>query len=162
MKFKARMGYLGAGLTLAAALLAPFALYGLFTKGFTHLGLRVSETYTGGPIVRTLAASGYTIGIHQRVPPHMLQREKTFVQLDWKPAAALPPHVSDVVDIDGDGQADVRIDFDVPRDLKAPLHGAVQSLNPLYEDLPSVGKAKFSVLIVRVDDAIVVRVPLAR
>ena len=124
------------------------------------MGLRVSETYSGGPIVRTIEAAGYAIDIHQRVGPRMLQREKPFVQLDWKPAEALSPHVSDRVDIDGDGRPDVHVDFDVPNDPKASLLVNVESINPLYEDMRNVGKEKFSALIVRVDNAILARVPV--
>lgn len=156
----AKLGYTTAGLTVFAALLVPFLLYGVFTKGFSSLGLHVDEMYTGGPKVRTVQAAGYTIDIHRQVFPHMLQREKAFVQLDWKPAGALPRHVSDVVDIDGDGKPDIHVSFDVPTDVKAPLRVDVESLNPRYETMRNVGKEKFSALIVRVDDAILVRVPL--
>ena len=162
MKLSAKLGYLGAGLTLFAAALAPFSLYGLFTKGFSSLGLRVSETYSGGPKVRTIQAVGYTIDIHRPVSPRILQREKPFVQLDWKPANALPVHVSDPVDIDGDGNADVHVDFDVPKDLKASLRVNVEPLNPMYGEMRNVGKEKFSALIVRVDNGILVRVPVAQ
>src|SRR5271157_3682179 len=105
----AKLGYTGAGLTLCAAVLAPFVLYGMFTKGFASLGLHVDEMYSGGPKVRTVQTSGYSIDIHRPVFPHMLQTEKPFVQLDWRPVSALPPHVSDVVDMDGNGQPDVRV-----------------------------------------------------
>jgi len=90
-----------------------------------------------------------------------LQTEKPFVQLDWRPANALPPHVSDAVDIDGNGAPDVRVSFDVSRDPKAPLRVDVDSLNPRYESMRNAGKKKFSSLIVRVDDAVLVRVPIA-
>ncbi|MGO9086305.1 MAG: hypothetical protein ACLQBK_13850 [Candidatus Sulfotelmatobacter sp.] len=158
----AKLGYAGAGLTVCAAVLAPFFLYGVFSKGFASLGLHVDEMYSGGPKIRTVQASGYTIDIHRQVSPHMWQREKPFVQLDWKPVSALPAHVSDLVDIDGDGQPDVRITFDVPKDPKAPLRVNVDSLNPRYGAMRNVGKQKFSDLIVRVDDAILVRVPVAQ
>ena len=78
------------------------------------------------------------------------------------PSALLPPHVSDAVDIDGDGQPDIRVSFDVPTDPKAPLRVNVESLNPRYTAMSNVGKKKFSRLIVRVDNAILVRVPLAK
>ncbi len=158
-RLTAKLGYAGAGVTVLAAVLAPFVLYGLFTKGFSSLGLHVDEMYSGGPTVRTIQASGYTIDIHRQVSPHMWQREKPFVQLDWKPLSALPPHVSDLVDIDGDGKPDVRVDFDVPKDPKASLHVDVDAINPRYETMRNVKKQKFSALIVRVDDAILVRVP---
>jgi hypothetical protein len=161
-KLKSKLGYTAAGLTIFVAALVPFVLYGSFMKGFASLGLHVDEMYSGGPKVRTLQAAGYTIDIHRPVSPHMFQREKPFVQLDWKPASALPPHVSDFVDIDGDGKPDVRVSFDVPKDPKAPMQVDVQSLNPHYEAMRNVGKQKFSALIVRVDDTVLVRVPLAQ
>jgi len=147
-------------MTVLAAMLVPFLLMGLFTKGFTKLGLHVDEMYSGGPVVRTIQAKGYTVTIHKAVYPHFLQTEKPFVQVDWKPVSALPQHVSDTVDVDGDGQPDVRVSFDVPKDPKTPLRVDVDGLNPRYQDMRNVGKKKFSELIVRVDEAILVRVPL--
>lgn len=154
-----KLGYTGAGLTLFLAALAPFVLLGQFTKVFSHLGLHIDEVYSGGPKVRTIQASGYTIDIHRQVTPHMFQTEKPFVQLDWRPAAALPSHISDVVDIDGDGKPDVQVNFDVPKDPKEPLRVNVYSLNPRFESMQNAGKKKFSSLIARVDDAIIVRIP---
>jgi len=161
MKLRAKLGYTAAGMTVFAALLAPFVLYGLFTKGFAAMGLHVDEVYSGGPKVRTVQTAAYFIDIHRPVFPHMLQSEKPFVQLELRPVSALPTHVSDVVDVDGDGQPDIRVSFDVPKDPKAPLRVNVEALNPRYQAVQSVGKDKFSRLIVRVDDAILVRVPLA-
>jgi len=156
----AKLGYAGAGLTVFAAVLTPFVLYGLFTKGIAHLGLHVDEIYSGGPKIRTVQAAGYTIDIHRQVSPHFFQTEKPFVQLDWRPVSALPAHVSDLVDIDGDGAPDVHVSFDVPKDSKAPLRVDVESLNRRYEAMQNVGKPKYSSLIVRVDDAILVRIPI--
>ncbi len=161
MKIQAKLGYTAAGLTVLAAVLTPFLLYGLFTKGFAALGLHVDEMYSGGPKVRTVKTAAYSIDIHRTVSPHMLQTEKPFVQLDWRPVSALPGHVSDAVDVDGDGQPDIRVRFDVPKDPKTPLRVNVEALNPRYEAMRNVGKERFSKLIVRVDDAILVRVPLA-
>lgn len=162
MTVRAKLGYTAAGMTVFAAVLVPFVLMGVFTKGFAGMGLHVDEMISGGPKVRTIQAAGYTIDVHRPVSPHMLQLEKPFVQLDWKPVSALPSHVSDVVDVDGDGQPDIRVSFDVPKDAKAPLRVNVEALNPRYDAMRNVGKEKFSRLIVRVDDAILVRVPLAR
>jgi hypothetical protein len=162
MKLRATLGYTAAALTVLVALLTPFLLMGLFSKGFVALGFHVDEMYTGGPKVRTIPMGAYSIAVHRPVYPHMLQNEKPFVQLDWQPVSALPQHVSDAVDIDGDGQPDVRVSFDVPKDPKAPLHVDVESLNPRYESMHNAGKEKYSRLIVRVDDAILVRVPLAK
>jgi hypothetical protein len=161
MKLRAKLGYTAAGLTVLAAVLVPFLFMGLFTKGFAALGLHVDEMYSGGPKARTVKTTPYSIDVHRPVSPHMLQSEKPFVQLDWKPVGALPAHVSDAVDVDGDGQPDLQVSFDVPKDVKAPLRLNVDSLNPHYEAMHNVGKERFSKLIVRVDDVILVRVPLA-
>ena len=162
MKMREKLGYTAAGLTVLAAVLVPFLLMGLFTKGFAALGLHVDEMYSGGPKVRTAKTRPYSIEIHRPVSPHMLQTESPFVQLDWKPVSALPAHVSDIVDVDGDGQPDLQVSFDVPKDVKTPLRVNVDALNPRYEAMDNVGKERFSKLIVRVDDAILVRVPIAR
>ena len=155
-----KLGYTAAGMTVLAAVLVPFLLMGLFTNGFTKLGLHVDQMYSGGPTARTIQEGGYTVTIHKAVYPHLLQTEKPFVQIDWKPVNALPQHVSDAVDVDGDGQPDVRVSFDVPKDPKTPLRVDVDTLNPRYQAMRNVEKQKFSELIVRVDDAILVRVPL--
>jgi hypothetical protein len=162
MKIRAKLGYAAAGLTVLAALLVPFVLYGLFTKGFAALGLHVDEMYSGGPKVRTVKIAAYSIDVHRPVFPHMLQTETPFVQVDWRPVDALPGHVSDAVDVDGDGQPDIRVSFDVPQDAKTPLRVTVEALNPRYVAMRNVGKERFSKLIVRVDNAILVRVPLAQ
>ncbi|HTY64856.1 MAG TPA: hypothetical protein VMG30_21585 [Acidobacteriota bacterium] len=159
MKIRAKLGYTAAGLTVLTAVLVPFLLSGLFTKGFAALGLHVDEVYSGGPKVRTVKTADYFIDVHRPVSPHMLQSEKPFVQLDWRPASALPGQVSDAVDIDGDGQPDIRVSFDVPKDVKIPLRVNVEALNPQYEAMRNVGQERFSKLIVRVDDAILVRIP---
>ncbi len=158
---KAKLGYTAAGLTLLGAVLVPFLLMGTFTKAFSSLGLHVDEMYSGGPKLRTIQAAGYTIDVHRPVSPHMLQREHAFVQLDWRPVSTLPPHVSDTLDVDGDGQPDVRVTFDLPPNPKATLHANVESLNPHYRSVQNLGRQQYSALIVRVDDAILVRVPLA-
>jgi len=157
---RAKLGYTVAVLTMVAALLVPFVLYGSFTKGVAALGLHVDEIYSGGPKVRSIQLGAYSIDVHRVVKPHMLQSEAPFVQLDWTPMSALPAQVADVVDIDGDGQPDLRVSFNVPRDPKADLHVDVAPLNPRFAAVQNAGKSSFSRLIVRVDNAIVVRVPL--
>ena len=161
MRLRAKLGYTAAVLTMVAALLAPFVLYGSITKGVAALGLHVDEIYSGGPKVRSIQHGAYSIDVHRAVTPHMLQSEVSFVQLDWTPVSALPAHVEDAVDVDGDGQPDLRISFDVLSDPKANLQVNVAPLNPRFEAVQNAGKSRFSRLIVRVDDSIVVRVPLA-
>lgn len=156
----AKLGYTAAGLTVFAAVLAPFLLMNVFSNGFTRLGLHVDEVYSGGPTVRTVQGNGYSIDIHRPVHPHMWQMEKPFVQLAWTPATALPARVSDTVDIDNDGQPDVQVTFDVPKDQKTTLYVDVQPNSPRYQAMRHVEKPAFSRLIARVDDRIVVRVPV--
>jgi len=160
MRMRAKLGYVAAGATVVVALLTPFLLMGMFSKGVAALGLHVDEIYSGGPKVRTIQMSGYSIDVHRAVMPHMLQRETAFVQMDWRPATALPAHVSDLVDVDGDGKPDVRVSFDVPKDPKAALRVDVEALSPRYEAMRDVGRERYSRLIVRVDDAVLVRVPV--
>jgi hypothetical protein len=162
MRLRAKLGYTAAGLTVLAALLTPFLLMGQFAKGIVALGLHVDEMYSGGPKLRTIQNGAYTIAVHRPVYPHMLQSEKPFVQLDWSPVSALPAQVSDTVDTDGDGQPDLRVSFYVPSDPKAELRVDVEPLNPRYEAVRNAGRERYSRLIVRVDDAILVRVPLAQ
>lgn len=161
MKLRAILGYTAAGATMLVALITPFILYGFFADRVAALPLHIDEVYSGGPKVRTIPMGAYSIDIHRPVYPHFLQSEKPFVQLDWTPVSDLPSHISDVVDVDGDGQPDIRVSFDVPRDPKAPLRVDVESLNPRYQAMQNAGKERFSRLIVRVDNAILVRVPLA-
>jgi hypothetical protein len=161
MKLRAKLGYTAAGLTVIAAMLTPFLLMGLFTNGVAAMGLHVDEMYSGGPKVRTIQNGAYSIDIHRPVFPRMLQSEKPFVQMDWKPVSSLPEHVFDLVDVDGDGKPDIRVSFNVPKDPKAPLRVDVEPLNPHYQAMRNAGKERFSRLIVRVDNSILVRVPLA-
>jgi hypothetical protein len=162
MKLRSKLGYTGAVLTMVAALLAPFVLYGSIAKGVAALGLHVDEIYSGGPKIRTIQQDAYTIDVHRTVTPHMLQTEKPFVQLDWTPVNALPSHVADIVDVDGDGKSDVRVSFDVPTDPKAELHADVQPLSPRFQAVKNAGKERYSRLIVRVDNTILVRIPLTQ
>jgi hypothetical protein len=155
-----KLGYVAAGATVFAAVLVPFLLMNGFSKGFANLGLHVDEVYSGGPKARSVPMNGYSIDIHRPVYLHMLQSGKPFVQVAWRPANALPSRISDTVDLDGDGQPDVRASFDVPKDRKAALSVEIEPLNPHYEALHNVRKESFSRLIARVDDAILVRVPL--
>lgn len=159
-KLKSTLGYTGAGATVLLAAIVPFILLPIFHKGFAHMGLHVDEVYSGGPKVRTIQSGAYIIDVHGAVTPHFFQSEEPFVQLDWRPAAALPSHIADDVDIDGDGTPDVRVEFDVPEDTKAPLRVNVDAMNHRYESIRGIGKPKFSSLIARIDDAIIVRIPM--
>ena len=162
MKLRAKLGISTAILTLVLALLVPFVMYGLIAKGVASMGLHVDEVYSGGPSLRTIQRGSYSINVHRSVTPHALQSEKPFVQLDWTPVSALPEHVSDVVDVDGDGQPDLRVSFNSPRNATAKLSVDVEPLSDRFEGMRHAGSEHFSRLIVRVDESILVRVPLAK
>jgi len=155
------LGYTAAALTVLAAVLTPFVLIGLFTRGVAATGVSVDPVYTGGKVSHTVVRQNYQVVVHSPVSPRgPLQRGAPYVQLVWQPATALPPRVSDEIDLTDDRQADLRVTFDVPRDPKAELRVDVEPLTALVQPLRRVGKESLSSLIARVGDTIVVRVPL--
>ncbi len=162
-RLKPILGYTAAALTIMAAVLTPFVLIGLFTRGVAATGVRVDTAYTGGKPAHTIDRGAYRVVVHQPVLPRApLQRLEPFVQLTFAPAAALPPRVSDEVDLTGDRQPDLRVIFDVPRDPKAELRVDIESLTSLVRPVRQAGRGSFSALIARVGDAVLVRVPLRR
>ena len=154
------LAYVGAALTLVIAIYVPFYLFGAFTNAVAHAGLHVDATYSGGTVARTIGRNGYQIAVYQPVWPRAMQRIEPFVQIVFKPADALPARVSEEIDLDGDGRPDVRVSFVVPDDPHAPLSGDVKALNGKYQSLDRVGGDSYSRLLVRVDNQVIVRVPL--
>jgi len=168
-RLTATFGYFGAALTVAVMLVMPFLLFNLFTHAVAATGVRVDAVYGGGDSARVELRSGYRIVVNRPVlPTAPFSRAVPFVQLAWTPVGALPAHVSDEVDVDGDGRADVRADFDVPRDPTAPLHVDVTALGDKVRSLQRVSRQGRSVLqgisalAVRVNDRVVLRVPLTK
>jgi hypothetical protein len=160
-RFLAILAYSAAGLTVAVAVLAPFLWLNVFTNLVAKAGLRIDPLYTGGEPARTLARDGYQIVVHKPVPRRtLLARESPFVQIVFQPAAALPKHVFEQIDLNGDGEPDASLSFDVPHDPHAELRVEVAPRNGFVAPMHNVGKESFSSLIARVNDAIVVRVPL--
>ena len=154
------LAYVGAAVTLVVAACVPFVLMGVFTKAVAHAGLHVDAAYTGGAVARTLARNGYQVVVYQPFQPHAVQQVGPFVQIAFRPLAALPEHVTEEIDLDGDGQADVRVSFHVPADRHARPAGSVVALNGKYASFTMPGDSSFSRLMVQSDDAVVVRVPL--
>ena len=155
------LGYTAAGLTVIAAVLTPLLLINLFTRGVAATGVRIDPMYTGGEPEHRITKSGYEVVVNRPV------RDKawfggtgSFVQLTWKPVAALPVRVSDEIDLDQDNKPDLVASFDVPQDRRADLRVSVKPLTSLVRPMFIVGKESFSSLIARVGDTIVVRVPL--
>jgi len=155
------LGYTVAVLTVAVAVVGPLFWFGFFTRAAAKTSLRIDPTFTGGEAVRSIARPAYQIVIYKPV----LRRAPfsptgSFVQVVWKPASALPAAVSESLDLDGDGRPDCEISFPAPRDLKAKLFVNVKPLNNLVQPMHAVSKDSLGSLIARVNDTIVVRVPL--
>jgi len=155
------LGYTVAVLTIAAAVIGPLFWFGYFGRAAARTPLRISPVYTGGEPARTIARDSYQIVIYKPVPkPAPLSATGPFVQIVWKPVSALPAAIAEPLDLDGDGQPDCVVSFQVPRDPKAKLRVDVKPLNGLVKPMNGVGRDSFSALIARVNDKIVVRVPL--
>lgn len=155
------LGYTAAALTIMVAAATPFVLLGTFTKGVASSGLRIDPVYSGGDVLRTIDRGAYRLTIYRRVGRRApLSATGPFVQLKWTPASALPPHVSEVVDLDGDGTPDVRAEFDFHTNSKQDLRMDVTALSPLVRSAAGVGRDSFSSMIARVNEAVVVRVPV--
>jgi hypothetical protein len=117
--------------------------------------------YTGGPVERSIDRGTYRIDVHAAVKSRApVARLKEFVQLDWKPVAALPAQVDEEVDVDGDGRPDLRVRFAVPRDKNARPRADVEPLGGRFEALAGVSNDGFDRIFVRVDDTMMLRVPL--
>jgi hypothetical protein len=155
------LGYTVAVLTIAVAVIGPLFWFGFFSRAAARTSLRIDPRYTGGEPARTLARETYQIVIYKPVLKRApLSATGSFVQIVWKPASALPATISEPLDLDGDGQPDCVVSFQVPRDPQAKLRVDVKPLNALVQPMSGVGRDSFSSLIARVNDTIVVRVPL--
>jgi hypothetical protein len=155
------LGYTAAVLTIAVAVLGPLVWFGFFTRAAAKTSLRIDPAYTGGEPARTIARDSYQIVIYKPVQKRApLSPIGSFVQIVWKPVSALPATVSEQLDLDGDGQPDCVVSFQVPHNPRAILHVDVKPLTALVKPMNGVSKESFSSLIARVNDTIVVRVPL--
>jgi hypothetical protein len=156
------LGYTGAALTILAAIAGPFVLYGAFTQGIAATGVRIDPVYSGGAPAREIARPGYRIVVYRPVVPSApLSPTHAFVQLAWTPAGALPRHVEDAVDLDGDGRVDLVARFDVPSDAAAPLFLDVMPAGGRVLPVRHASRGSFTAMIARVGDRIVARIPLA-
>ncbi|HVN93561.1 MAG TPA: hypothetical protein VMT38_07690 [Terracidiphilus sp.] len=159
-RFLSILAYVGAGITLLVAVCVPFVLINGFSNVVGSLGLHLNPEYTGGTVARTIQRDGYRIEVYQPVRPRMLQRTEPFVQIAFEPADALPAHVSEDIDLNGDGRPDVRVSFAVLADANAKMHGDVTALDGRYVSLVNVADESFSRMVVRADNRVVVRVPV--
>jgi hypothetical protein len=160
-RLTAILGYAAAVLTIAVGVLGPLFWFGFFSRAAAKTSLRIDPTYTGGEPARAISRDSYQIVIYKPVLKRApLSPNASFVQIVWKPVSALPAAISEPLDLDGDGRPDCVVSFQVPRDPQAKLLVNVKPLTALVKPLNGVGKDSFSSLIARVNDSIVVRVPL--
>ena len=112
-KVKAILGYVLASLSVPIVLVALIG-----TPFWTELmvsatGVTVSPWFTGGEVVRSIDHGAYQTHIHRPVFDALIgERREGFVQVDWAPRGALPARLDEEVDLDGDGQADFRVEFE--------------------------------------------------
>jgi hypothetical protein len=160
-RLPAVLGYITAVLTIAVAVVGPLFWFGVFGRAAAATSLRIAPMYSGGEPARTLARDGYQIVVYKPVPkPAPLSQAAAFVQIVWTPASKLPVSISEPLDLDGDGRPDCVVSFQIPRDPQAKLHVTVEPLTALVLPMHQVSRDSFSSLIARVNDTVVVRVPL--
>jgi hypothetical protein len=160
-KLTSTLGYTAAALTIAGTILAPFVLIGLFARGVAATGVQIDPAYSGGTISHRLSRPGYDIEVYLPVRPHgLLSRVEPFVQLAWTPAAALPAHISDSVDIDDDGQPELQVSFDVPTNAQSRPRAEVTALSPRFRSgkVPDDNANPFASLLERTRDRVILRV----
>ncbi|MEN6319287.1 MAG: hypothetical protein ABFD82_11100 [Syntrophaceae bacterium] len=109
-KWKTILGYTWAAL---AIIIAPVTYIGgsaISRALASATGVIVSPRYSGGEIVRTVNHGTYTTAVHRPVFDALIGQTKTgFIQVNWLPAAGLPPVITETVDFNGDGKADFTI-----------------------------------------------------
>ncbi len=155
------LGYGGAVLTLAVLVGVP-ALDPAFTKAVAATGVRIDPVYSGGELARSIPRGGYRIDVNRPVAPSgLIGGPGSFVQLAWRPVAALPARIADEVDVDGDGEPELRAEFAIPADPEATLYVDVTPLDPRVRAMTNVSRHGLGALIARVGDAVVLRVPFA-
>jgi hypothetical protein len=112
-KLKAFLGYTFAALSPLIVLASFIGLDFLAEPFIAATGLTVSANFTGGEVVQAVDHGAYRAAIHRPVFDALIgERKEGFVQIDWTPVEALPALVEDEIDVDGDGQADMRLQVD--------------------------------------------------
>lgn len=160
-RLSAILGYSAAVLTVAVAVVGPLFWFGVFTRAAGRTSLRIDPIYSGGEAACIMPRDGYRIVLYKPVAKRApLSQTAGFVQIVWAPASKLPAAISEPLDLDGDGHPDCVVSFQVPRDPKARLHVTAEPLTALVLPMHEASDDSFSFLIARVNDTIVVRVPL--
>jgi len=95
-------------------LLVLFFGFPQWEKAFADLPfMKVSDKYTGGPVLRTMEHDTYRALIHQPVFPALIGQSRIgFVQVNWTPRTNLPPVIREDIDCSSDGRPDFNITID--------------------------------------------------
>ena len=111
---KAICGYALAVLSVPMVLIGIMGPRGGLDELFiSATGLTVSPWVSGGEVVQTIDHGTYQTHVHRMVFDALIgERKRGFVQMDWVPPDALPAHIDEEIDADGDGQADFRVEVD--------------------------------------------------
>ena len=119
-RIKGIFGYLWAGSTILIVL-AAYAGNGFFSRQLaTATEIKVSPRFTGGEVVKTVEHDSYRTSVHRPVFDGLLgPRSDGFIQVDWRPAATLPPVIQEKIDYDGDSREDFVIVLDTVKQTAA-------------------------------------------
>jgi hypothetical protein len=134
-KLKTFLGYAVAALGVPIILVTLMGMQ-FWTETFVSVtGVTISPWFTGDKVAHTVDHDGYHTDIHQPVFDALIgERRKGFVQIDWGPLHALPARVDEEIDVDGDGQADLRIEVDTEskQAILTPYAAWVLDLEDVY------------------------------
>jgi hypothetical protein len=134
-QIKSILGYSLAFFGIFAAMAAFLGMpswAALLVNGF---GLKVSPWYSGGEIARVVDHGTYQTGIYKPVFNALIgQRSVGFVQVDWSKKASVPAKIDEWIDLDGDGNPDLRIEWNTLNDAIAltPATPAIIGLKGNY------------------------------
>jgi hypothetical protein len=105
---KSFMGYIWAAAAIIIALATFFGqdFFGRTLASAT--GVIVNPWYSGGEIIKTIDHGNYKTALHRPVFDSSVigQTKEGFIQINWEPAASLPPVISESIDFNSDGKED--------------------------------------------------------
>lgn len=106
-KLRSLLGYTWAIAAVIIAL-ATFFGYNYFSRTLaTATGVTVNPWYSGGEIMKTIDHGNYKTAVHRPVFDYLVgQTKEGFIQINWEPAAGLPPIVREGFDYNNDGHED--------------------------------------------------------
>ncbi|MEN6373409.1 MAG: hypothetical protein ABFD75_01340 [Smithella sp.] len=108
--FKSILGYTWA---VAALIIAPATFFGLdyFSRVLAEAtGVTVNPWYTGGEIIKSIDHGSYRTLLHRPVFDSLIgQKKKGFIQINWEPAAGLPPIIREGFDFNNDHEEDFHL-----------------------------------------------------